>query len=132
MNALRRRRWINIGLLLLAASLAGLAFLEPGKQAPAAPTLLQIPADRIQRIAIVRRGGEILAFTRQAAGWRMVAPACGSANPILINRVLSIATLDCPRQYLAAELDLSGLKLKPPELRLQLNEQSIDFGFIRC
>ena len=128
MNTLGQRRWINSGLLLLAASLAGLALLEPGKEPPAQSSLLETPADRISRVTIVRPEGETLVFTWQDSGWRMSAPASGWVNPVLMKRVLSIATLDCPRRYPAAGLDLSGLKLEPPKLRLQLNDRTIHFG----
>ncbi len=131
MNALMRRRWINLGLLSLAGGLAALALLfEPGQEQPAIPPLLNMPVDRIERIEVLRPDRESLAFARQDGRWRMTAPNSGWANPVLIHRVLEVAAVHCPLQYAAAQLDLPALHLDPPRLRLRLNNQEIQFGAI--
>ena len=128
MNVLRRRYWINGGLLALAGGLAALAWFDPGQKSPVISPLLPIPISQIEQITVVRPGQETLAFTRQDQRWRMTAPDSGWANPVLIQRVLGGATLRCPRQYPVAELDLPTLQLKPSRLQLRLNEWAIHFG----
>ena len=128
MNVLRRRYWINGGLLALAGGLAVLVWWDPGQESPVISPLLAIPMSQIEQVTVVRPGQETLAFTRQDQRWRMTAPDSGWANPVLIQRVLDVVNLRCPRQYPVTELDLPTLQLKPSRLQLQLNEWEIHFG----
>lgn len=128
MNVLIRRRWINLGLLGLVGGLAALALFEPGKEQPVIPPLLGMSVDWIERIEVLRPDRESLAFERQDDRWRMTTPNSGWANPVLIHRVLEVATVHCPLHYSAAELDLSALHLEPPRLRLWLDNREIRFG----
>jgi hypothetical protein len=129
MNVLIRRRWINLGLLGLAVGLAALTWFEPGMKPPEAVLpLLDRPPTRIERIEVLRPDRELLVFEQQEGRWRMTAPDSGWANPVLLNRVLEIATVHCPLQYSAAELDLPMLRLEPPQLRLRLDDREIRFG----
>lgn len=129
MNALMRRRWINLGLLGLAVGLAALAWFDPGREQPIIPPLLgMVATDPIKRIEVLRADQEALAFERREGRWRMTAPHSGWANPVLINRVLEVAAVRCPLQYPAAELDRPALHLEPPRLRLRLDDREILFG----
>lgn len=128
MNALMQRRWINLGLLGLVVGLAALALLEPGRQPETIAPLLELTPAQMERIEVLRADRETLAFERREGRWRMTAPHSGWANPVLINRVLEMAALRCPRRYPVTELDPSALHLDPPSLRLRLNDQEIAFG----
>lgn len=122
-----QRRWINLGLFGAVAGLAALALWEPEQKAPVAP-LLALAPEQIARIEVLRTEREALKFERQEGRWRMTAPHYGWANPVLINRVLEVAALRCPRRYPATELERSALRLDPPSLRLRLNDQEMAFG----
>jgi hypothetical protein len=129
MDALARRRWLNLGLLALVGGLVVLALVEPGRQPP--PTvsrILDLPPARIERIAVERPGQEPLAFARRGDRWQMKAPEIGPANPVLIEAILSLAELRCPQRYAVAEVELKRLRLDPPRLRLWLNAREIRFG----
>ena len=129
MNALIRRRWINLGLLGLASGLAALALLEPGrKQTGVISPLLELAPARIERIEVLRIDRETLIFVRRDSRWRMTAPDSGWANPVLIHRILEVATVRCSRQYPAAELDASALHLESPRVWLRLDDREIRFG----
>lgn len=129
MNVLARRRWLNLGLLGLAVGLAALTLLEPGRRQPApAPPLLELVPARIERIMVERSGQEPLAFIRRDDRWWMVAPGIGPANPVLVEAILRLVEVRCPRRYAVAEVDLKRLRLDPPRLRLWLNEREIRFG----
>lgn len=129
MNTLMRRRWINLGLLGLAVGLAALVWPEPDRELPVIPPLLgMVATDPIKRIEVLRADQEALAFEQQEGRWRMTAPHSGWANPVLIHRVLEVATVRCPLQYPATELDRPALHLEPPRLRLRLDDREIRFG----
>lgn len=128
MNALVRRRWVNLGLLALAGGLAALALFESSREPPAIPPLLGMPIERIERIEVLRPAQEPLAFQRQDGRWRMIAPDSGWANSVLMNRLLEVAAVRCPLQYPVAGLDLPALHLEPPQLQLRLGDREIRFG----
>lgn len=130
MDALARRRWLNLGLLTVAGGLAALAWFEPGREQwlHIPLPLLDLTPTQIERIEIERSGQERLAFERRGVRWEMIAPSVGPANPVLINPILNLAETRCPLRYAAAGLDLQQLGLDPPRLRLRLNGQEIRFG----
>ena len=129
MNALARRRWLNLGLLGLVGGLAALAWFEPGREPPAAiPPLLELAPAQQERIRVERPGQETLAFELRWEQWQMTAPGVGPANPVLIHPLLLLAEARCPVRYAAGEVDLKMLQLEPPRLRLWLNDREIRFG----
>ena len=129
MNTLARRRWLNLGLLGLVGGLAALVVMEPGRDRSATiPPLLELPAERIERIAVERPGQERLAFERREGRWWMTAPEPGPANPVLIRPIPQLAEARCAPSYAVADLELPRLRLDPPRLRLWLNGQEIHFG----
>ncbi len=129
MNTLARRCWLNVSLLGLVGGLVALALLEPGREQSATiPPLLDLTAERIERIAVERLGQERLAFERRGGQWWMIAPEQGLANPVLIHPILRFAEARCVLGYAVADLDLPQLRLDPPRLRLWLNQREIHFG----
>jgi hypothetical protein len=129
MDAIGRRRWLNLGLLGLVGGLVALALFEPGRRPPApVPPLLELAPARIERIVVERFGQEPLVFTRRDDLWRMAVPEVGPANPVLVDAILRLAELRCPRRYAVAEVELKRLRLDSPQLRLWLNEREIRFG----
>lgn len=129
MNALIRRRWINLGLLGLVAGLALLIWFEPGMEQSRVPLpLLDLSPARIERIEVLRSDRESLTFQRQEGRWRMTAPESGWANPVLIHRMLEVMAVHCPLQYPVAAFNLSALGLEPPRLQLRLDDRDINFG----
>lgn len=132
MDALARRRWLNLGLLTVVGGLATLAWFEPGREQmlETPPPLLKLTPTQIERIEIERAGQERLAFERHGERWEMMAPNVGPANPVLLNPILNLAETRCPLRYAAAGLDLQQLGLDPPQSQLRLNGQEIRFGNI--
>ncbi len=129
MNALARRYWLNVGLLGIVSGLVALVVIEPGRDRFAMiPPLLELPAERIERIVVERLGQERLAFERRAGQWWMTAPEQGPANPVLIRPIPQLTEARCAPSYAVADLDLARLRLDPPRLRLWLNGQEIHFG----
>lgn len=129
MNALARRYWLNVGLLGLVGGLVALVVIEPGRDRSATiPPLLELTAERIERIVVERPRQERLAFERRNGQWWMTAPAQGPANPVLIRPIPQLAEARCAPSYAVADLDLPRLRLDPPRLRLWLNGQEVHFG----
>lgn len=129
MNALTRRRLLNLGLLILVGGLVALVWFEPGRDQPAIilPVLKTLPS-QIEHIEAWRPDQEKLEFVRREGRWWMTAPGSGLANPILLNQLLQEVATPCPLQYPIAGLDLKALQLDPPPLRLRLDDQEIYFG----
>lgn len=129
MNALTRRRWLNLGLLGLVGGLAALAWFEPGREPSAeVPPLLNLAPAQLERLRVERPGQETLTFERRGEQWQMTAPRVGPANPVLIHPILQLAEARCPVRYAVGEVDLNLLQLEPPRLRLWLNDREIRFG----
>ncbi|RUQ32964.1 MAG: hypothetical protein EKK68_04370 [Candidatus Competibacteraceae bacterium] len=128
MNTLRRRRWLNLGLLGLAGGLAGLAWFTPDRESVTGPPLLNLAPALLERIRVERPGQQTLAFERRGEHWQMTAPGVGPANPVLINPILQLVEMHCPVRYPVGMVDLKTLHLDPPRLRLWLNDQEIRFG----
>lgn len=127
MNTFNWRRRLNF--LLLGAVSGLLVALWQAAPPPAAPLLDMAPAS-VTFIEVLRSDQESLHFARLKPGWQMSAPLHGAANPILLQHILQITELRCPRHYPSAQLDLSVLQLDPPQLLLRLNAQELQFGTV--
>ena len=129
MNALKRRQWLNIGLLGLVSGSLALVFFDLLWERPLTilPLLDPTPAP-IGSIVVERIGQERLAFERRVEQWWMTAPQQGLANPALLDPILRAAEMRCLLQYSKNQLDLKQLQLDSPQLRLRLDQVEIRFG----
>lgn len=127
MSTFNWRRRLNF---LLLGAVSGLLVALWPDEVPAPPPLLNIEPSAITFIEVFRAHQESLHFARLKDGWQMSAPQSGKANALLMQRILAVSALRCPRQYPAQQLELAALELDPPNLLLRLNAQEIGFGAV--
>ncbi|HET7369386.1 MAG TPA: DUF4340 domain-containing protein [Gammaproteobacteria bacterium] len=125
-----KRRWLlNIGLAVLLAALALLAWFQPGAEtARPKPTITTLAPDAVTTIRLEQPNQATAVFKRTAEGWEMVQPVSAPANDQVIKNWLASARETSSRAYPAKDLDLAQFGLKPPRLSLTLNNQRLDFG----
>ncbi len=123
-----KKIWLNLGLLLLVAGLAWVAYQEPGLDAPDSRThLTQLTPEQITQISIKRAGKEALLFVKEN-GWQMHAPANVRANQFRIDSILKLVQAEWRGQFDVADLDLAKYQLDDPLVRITFNNIEIDFG----
>jgi hypothetical protein len=124
-----KRNLLNLGLLGLAAVLAGLAALESGNKPPPEPApLLGIDPATVSTLGIERPGTAPVVLQRRQGAWFMLAPSAAPGNQALIDALLKIAAARCPSRYPAGEMPLNALHLDPPLVQLSVDDQKLTFG----
>lgn len=124
-----KRNLLNLGLMSLAALLAGLAIIKSGKEPPPAPApLLGVDPATVNALGIERPGAAPIVLRRQQGAWLMIAPSEAPANEALIDALLKITAASCPSHYPAGEMSLKELRLDPPLVQLSVDDQTLAFG----
>lgn len=123
-----RRRWLMLAALVLGLSgLAVIAWLEPG--APGVtPRLTTLQPEHVQTLRLQRPNREDMALVRRDGAWQIAEPARAAASEFHVRQVTQLAVARSHRRYDRAELDASVVGLDPPRLRLELNDQVLEFG----
>jgi hypothetical protein len=126
---MNKRNLLNLGLMGLAAILAGLAVLESGREPPPAPTpLLGMDPATVSTLGIERPETEPIVLRRRQDAWFMITPSEAPANEALIDALLKITGVRCPSRYPAGEMPLNALRLDPPLVELSVDDQKLAFG----
>ncbi len=125
------RNLLNLGLLLFALLLAGIALWEPGKAPPqSAQTLTRIDPETVQTLHIkAPQGGKVMLRRREESWWvsgRQELPA----NPFRVDTLLNILASVSHAQYNADEVDTRQLGLAPPQARLRFDQQELHIGAV--
>lgn len=86
------RQWsINLALLLLIATLIGIAFFQPGiESTESRPTLTDLQSQLIKEITIRRPARKVIHLTKSADKWRITEPVKARASDFVVNEILSI------------------------------------------
>ena len=127
MGTFNWRRRLNF---LLLGAVSGLLVALWLPTTPPPPPLLNVEASAINFIEVFRSQQPSLHFARLKDGWQMSAPQAGKANALLIQRIVEVSALRCPRRYLVEELDVAALELAEPLVLLHLNTQEVRFGAV--
>lgn len=124
------KRWLlNLGLAVLLAALAAVAWLQPGVDTGAPkPAITTLAPGTVTTIRLEQPNKATAVFKRKADGWQMVEPISAQANDQAIKNWLASARETSSRAYPVKNLDLAQFGLKPPRLSLTLNNQRLDFG----
>ncbi len=125
---MNRRLWLNVGLLILLAGLAWLAYEAPGLDGREDITgLTGMSPDQVTRITIRRPGKADLVFRKEDVWW-MQSPVRVPARAFRIDSVLGIAGAQWRGRYDVAGLDLGKYGLDEPLATIFFDEVKIDFG----
>lgn len=122
------RSLLNLGLLIVVALLAALAFWEPGKTPPPkAETLTGLDPATIQRVRIARPGQPTIIAERDGAHWQLLAPFEARANGYRFDSLVRVAEAPT-RAWFPATGDLEAYGLDAPQVVLELDEVTLRFG----
>ncbi|HET6725534.1 MAG TPA: DUF4340 domain-containing protein [Gammaproteobacteria bacterium] len=126
---MKRRWWLNVGLAIVLAGLALLAWFQPGvKHEKAKDTITEIAPGAVNSIRIAQPNEKTAAFKYMDGRWQMLEPVAAPADAATIKNWLTSAHETASRSYPVKTLDLAQLGLKPPKLTLTLNDQTLAFG----
>ncbi len=123
---MRRRWWLNAGLLMLVAVLAAFAWWAGFD--PAGKTLLEGDAGGVSSVVIQRRDRENVRLRREDGNWWLEAPHRLPASDFHVEQLLKVAADRSLGNYDAGEMEPERLGLDPPRARLQLDHTEVLFG----
>mgnify|MGYP005848984995 CR=1 FL=1 len=114
---IRKRWWVNLGLIALLGGLTILALYQPGKKPQqAAPKLTTLATDAVTRVRIERAGQEPIVLEKTPEGWRLRQPIAARANGFNVESLLRVAGAEINATIPAGEQALgqeSGLRALP-------------------
>ena len=123
------RNWLNLGLLVLVATLTLIVWLEPGRTPqPATPPLLDIAPEQVEHIEVLQPGESPIVLDKRDTGWTLTSPLRGPVNEQLMQQLLKIPRERCGRHYADDDVDLAQSGLEPPLLQLTMGNQVVAFG----
>ena len=129
---MRGRLWLNLGLALVLASLAAVAWFKPGKKPPPAPvTLTSIAAQSVKRIDFYPPRGSAFALVREGpAGdrhWFIEQPHL-RAQPFRVETILELLSATSAAQLTLAQNTDNAFGVDPPQARIRFDGTEIAFG----
>ncbi len=126
---MKSRLLLNIALLLLGAALVALIIYKPGlEQAPAPASLTTLDADEVHHLRIEREGSDAIELRREDQEWRLSGPGNLYADQGRIDSILRITQEKSATSYRVSAADSAKYGLKPPAVRLFLDEVELAFG----
>ncbi|MBI3546028.1 MAG: DUF4340 domain-containing protein [Gammaproteobacteria bacterium] len=128
-SGLKRRWWLNIGLLAVIALLAALVIQQTDQdKKPAGPALSAIVAANISQIRIEKNEQAPIVLEKIANEWRLTAPLPARANPFNVDSLLKIISASTETRFAAVAADLANYGLDKPAARVRYNNDEIIFG----
>lgn len=123
------RNGLNLGLVVVVAALAALAYFRPGTKPAATGTPLPLPpAAEVNDVRIELAGNNTAAeLKRIPGGWQLLTPYRLRADGALVQELLDELNTRSEDDF-PAGTDLARYGLAPPLLKLWLNGKEIDFG----
>lgn len=122
---LRRLAWPAALAVLLGVAVVAQVRHE---RAALPPPLTALDPAAIHHIVLACAGCPAQEFAREAAGWRMLAPVAGPADPVRVEKLLAIARAPVRTRFARGELDPAKLGLVPPAAVLTLDGTRLAFG----
>lgn len=124
---MRQRLLINLVIVLIAAALATVAWLDVGRDgAPSRLTALE--ADTVKVIRLQRQDRDDVRMERRPQGWWLTEPVEARASDFHVRQVLALSELRSEVQYTTREVDPDEAGLTPPRVRVALDGTGIRLG----
>jgi hypothetical protein len=125
-----KRTQLNLALAVVAVGLGAAVFFSQKKEPPKKPTLTALRAGAIDRIVIAHPGSPDIRLEKQAGSWKLTAPVTVDADPLEVNGILSLASLETRNTLDPKQVDKAELGLDPPAFTVSLNDVALQFGGI--
>ena len=124
-----RRLLLNLLLVAVAAGLALLIYLKPGKAPETGPVAISdIRAEAVTTIRLSRLQADPIAFSRRDDRWFIETEPQLPADAFQVNTLLALAGAETDRQYPARDLDLATMGLAPAQATALLNDTRFEIG----
>lgn len=123
---MKPKLWLNLALLLVLATLAGVAFFEPGQEVSKPVYLTDLDVDAINRFELTNQ--ESLVFAKRDGHWWLASPFQAPANDIRIRQLLNIAKAESRVHYPLKPEELGKFELDKPKAVLNLGSFTLLFG----
>jgi Domain of unknown function (DUF4340) len=124
-----RRTWITLAVMLaLVLGLGTWLGLRPADVKPERVRVSSIAPASARELRIEWPGKTTLVLTKTGDAWRIVAPYTGRAEPLRIDRILSL--LDATSELAMPATDLAQFELDRPRARITVNGEAYALGGI--
>lgn len=124
-----RRLVVNLGLLLLVAALALMAWLQPGLERPGDPEpLAMLDSALVSRLTLQRAGSDPIVLEREGAVWMMREPLRIPASAARVEALLPVLGTPVHAGFSADGVDPATYGLDEPRIRLQADGVELAFG----
>jgi hypothetical protein len=117
---------LNLVLLLVLATLIGVAFFEPGKKESKPVYLTDVDVDALNHFELNNQ--ENLVFEKRDGHWWLVSPIDAPANEIRIRQLLNIAKAESRAHYPVNPEELAKFGLDKPKAVLNLGPVTLRYG----
>jgi hypothetical protein len=117
---------LNLVLLLVLATLIGVAFFEPGKQESKPVYLTDVDVDALNHFELSNQ--ENLVFEKRDGHWWLLSPFEAPANEIRIRQLLNVAKAESRAHYPVKPEELAKFGLDKPKAVLNLGPVTLRFG----
>lgn len=125
---MRGRLWLNLGLALLVAVLAALAFIQPGKAPPPAEIRIStLEPQTVSRIEFFPPSGAGFALLRNGKDWFIEQPSL-RAQPFRVETILELPAAASAAQLPLADNKDNAFGVDPPQARVRFDDTEIAFG----
>ena len=128
-SGLKRRWWLNAGLMVLVAALVLVAIYLPGqKKQTSEPPLAAVAADSVSRVRIEKPEQPEIVLEKTGSDWKLAVPVKARANRFNVEKLLRVLAAPGETRIPAAATELSQFGLEKPAARVWFDDQEIDFG----
>lgn len=117
---------LNLALLGFVLLLAGIAFIEPGKEEPKVLHLTEAETDTATKVELQNK--ESLVFEKRDGRWWLTAPFPAPANDVRIRQLLEIPRSESEAQYPLKNEELAKYELDKPKAVLTIGGTRLAFG----
>ncbi len=126
---MNQRTLLNLGLLVLLAGLALIAWYRPGQPPPTVAAKLNLfDAKAIARIDVLRAGKDTVSLVKAGDEWRMMAPLQAPADRFLVDTLLGMTKATSYAQFDAGSVQRGDFRLDAPPLTVRFDDVEIAFG----
>lgn len=116
----------NLMLFAILLLIATLSYLVKHSKTKTDAIFLPIKVNSIEHF-LIQQTPEI-ELTKRNDAWHMLQPQTGQVNQALMQSVLAILTAAVYEEYDIADVSLKELSLAPPNLRVLIDGEALEFG----